>query len=102
MLNGEPIKEGAISFRPVDGKGPSFGSMIRDGAFYVEKAAEGEKIAVITAIDADQLVSSREDMANLSRNNTPFELIPPNAAGNNQKVVIESGAQTMDFAITTN
>jgi hypothetical protein len=100
-LNGTPVKEGSISFRPVDGIGPSFGSMIKDGSYSVEKAVEGEKIAVVTAIDVDQLATSRDEFAKPNKSPGPFELIPPDAKGNHQKTVIAKGAQTIDFAITT-
>lgn len=110
-LNDEPVKKGAISFRPVDGSGPSFGGMIADGHYSVEKATPGKKLAIISAIDVDKVAMTREESSRMIEEaraqgkNTmdaiSVDLIPPHADGNNQEVEIEDGSQTLDFAIFT-
>src|SRR4051794_2441013 len=33
QLDGQPVKDGAISFIPADGQGPTAGSMVKDGQY---------------------------------------------------------------------
>jgi hypothetical protein len=53
LVDGQPMEEGTISFRPADGKGPSLGGTIEQGQYAVTlKApnAAGEKLVSITGI----------------------------------------------------
>lgn len=110
-LNGEPVKQGTISFRPTDGKGPSTGGVIADGEYSVPKASVGSKVVLLTAIDPDKVTTSRAATDKLiqearAKGIPPHiavraDLIPPNAKGNNQVVEIQEGSQTLDFAVST-
>lgn len=110
-VNGEPVKKGSISFRPEDGKGPSFGGMIIDGSYDIADAKTGTKIAVVSAIDEGKVVKSRaeaEAMIEKARaeGKQPFEamkvdIITPMSEGNSRTVEITEGAQVLDFAISS-
>lgn len=53
LVDGQPMEEGSISFRPADGKGPSLGGAIEMGRYHVvlkASNAAGEKLVSITGI----------------------------------------------------
>lgn len=110
-LNGKPVEEGTISFRPTDGKGPSAGGVIAYGEYSVPKASVGTKVVILTAIDPAKVTTSRAATEKLIQEARAkgipqhiavrADLIPPNAKGNNEVVEIKAGAQTLDFAVST-
>lgn len=111
-LNGQPIKKGAIAFRPTDGMGPSAGGMIENGEYTVEKITPGEKLVLISAINQGKVIKSREEAMKMieeaKKQGKQLEealradLIPANAKGNSQTVQIAEGSQTLDFEVSTN
>jgi hypothetical protein len=106
----EPIGEGWVTFMPADGKGTEAGGKITDGKYVVEEIDPGEKIVQIVGVKKVPFVASSEEMERMSRESPrpeagqdlvyPADNVPPNAKGNNQPVVVEQGAQTLDFDLT--
>jgi hypothetical protein len=104
---GKPVGDGMISFLPADGKGPSSGGPITDGTYTVENLTPGPKIVKIEAVKAVPFARSSEEMARMAKENKargdgsglidPADIIPANAEGNNTRVDIKTGKQTMDF-----
>jgi len=111
-FDGNPIEKGFISFRPVDGKGPSFGGPIVGGRYNVEENVRtGEKRVSITAINeskmarsraaADQMIADAKARGESIEKATNVDLIPHDAEGNNQVVTVEAGANTINFELTS-
>jgi hypothetical protein len=107
-FNGQPIERGSIRFVSTDKQGPTFGAVIKDGQYTVEKAVPGPKVVTIQAMDEKALPTSSAELEEMAaqanstgtRIATPNELpalIPADAAGNSQTVEIKQGAQTLDF-----
>lgn len=109
--NGEPVEEGAISFRPEGGTGQSFGGRITDGRYSIEEASPGaKKVVVIGVKKIDFGMSSEEASKKASEAQAagkawgghlsePADYIPEDAEGNSQTVEVKPGEQTLDFAI---
>lgn len=102
-FEGDSVKNGAIIFLPADGKGPSAGGKIVDGAYRVDGLTAGKKTVQITAgadysgpkIDPEELAQAKKKAA------PPKQLVIPNdAIGNNAEVEIKSGDQSLDFNLT--
>lgn len=109
-FDGQPVANGTIAFLPVDGKGPTAGAVIANGAYAVAKLTPGPKLVRIEAF-AEQVAfpRSRGDMERQSRDRprpvgpSPVadpNLIPADAPGNNAEVAIVRGSQQRDFEIT--
>lgn len=106
---GEPIHEGWVTFLPADGMGSEAGAKITDGQYYVEAISPGEKTVQIVGVKEVPFVASTEEMEQQSRENPrlaggrdlvyPADTVPPDADGNNQRVTVKDGAQTMDFEL---
>lgn len=107
--DGQPVKQGYITFTPADGKGAMVGGPITDGRYTVEKVPPGSKIAKIEASSGSgPSVQSSEDMAKLSKEWKDkvgkdgvirTETVPADAEGNNQTVEVKQGDQTLNFAL---
>ena len=108
MYDGKPVRKGAISFLPADGRGPSCGSPITDGQYLVQ-LRPGKKIVRIVEMQTFDHVLSRKEMEEMSKQTAasgdnrrvvnPSRGIPPNAEGNNAEIEVELGNQTFDFAL---
>ena len=61
-VNGQPVKEGAVRFIPVNGDTPATGGLIRDGSFKVQVPVAKQRVE-------------------LSANEVDREKTPPNATG---------------------
>jgi hypothetical protein len=103
-FNGQPVERGSIRFVSTDKAGPTFGAVIRNGKFTVEKATPGEKIVTIHALKQNSVPTSSEEVRQMSEQAQqdenyvdPAVLIPPNADGNNQTIQIAEGAQSLEF-----
>jgi hypothetical protein len=104
---GQPVGDGAISFLPADGKGPTAGGPIVAGQYTVEELTPGPKLVKIEAVKKVPFARSSEDMAKRAAANKlvgdgsgiidPADVIPPNAEGNNVTVEIKPGKQTHHF-----
>jgi hypothetical protein len=107
---GQPVGDGAISFLPADGKGPTAGGPIVAGRYTVEELTPGPKLVKIEAVKQVPFARSSEEMAKKAAANQlfgdgsgiidPADVIPPNAEGNNAVVEIKPGKQTHDFHLT--
>lgn len=107
--NDEPVKNGYVTFSPADGKGPVAGAQIADGKYTATKVAPGPKVVLVEA--ADKPVASIQSQGDLEK--LPKELrakmgpdgviradtIPPTAEGNNRKVDVVPGPQTIDLPL---
>jgi len=104
---GEPVENGSITFVPADGIGPSSGSTITGGRYRVDDMAPGEKIVQIVGLKAvpfaqttAELAQQAEEAARRGQVAAPAAdamQIPDDAEGNNAKVQVKSGKQTLDF-----
>jgi hypothetical protein len=103
--DGQTVKKGSISFVPEDGKGPTHGSPIVQGAYRVDNITPGKKIVRIVSVKQTDMPQSTEDLAKRAKTNTGvfsinvMDEIPSNAVGNNISVEIGSGRQTIDFPL---
>jgi hypothetical protein len=109
--NGEPVGKGSIAFQPADGKGPAFGAEVIGGKYTVEQVLPGKYIASIRGVHEKLAPQSTEEMirqyeeakaagkSTLDHFGQPADYIPDNAEGNGQTVDIDSGANTLDFAL---
>jgi hypothetical protein len=107
--DGEPVGKGRISFLPADGKGPSAGGPIAAGKYEVSGLLPGPKLVQITAVKKVPFARSSEEMARRAEedrargDNTglidPADVIPSDAEGNNVRVELKPGAQTLDFSL---
>jgi hypothetical protein len=105
--DGQPVKSGYVSFTPADGKGPVAGGQITDGRYTAEKVPPGPKVVKVEASSGSgPSVQSSADMEKLSKEWKAkvgpdgiihTETVPQDAEGNNQKVDVKPGAQTLDF-----
>jgi hypothetical protein len=107
--NGEPVEEGAISFRSADGSGPGFGASIVDGKYQSDKSRPGPHVVSIRGVNNEVVPQSTEEAirqyeeakaagkATLDHYGKPADYIPETAEGNNQTIEIEGGAQTLNF-----
>jgi hypothetical protein len=103
-FNGQPVERGSIRFVSTDKTGPTFGAVVKDGKFTIEKATPGEKVVTIHAMKRDRIPTSSEEVRQMSEQAQedenyldPAVLIPPNAEGNNQTIQIAEGAQSLEF-----
>jgi hypothetical protein len=106
---GEPIEDGWITFLPAGGAGREAGSKITGGEYHVEEILPGEKTVQIIGVREVPFVASSEEMERQSRENPrlaggrdlvyPADTVPPDAEGNNQRVTVEEGPQTLNFAL---
>ncbi|MBN1853529.1 MAG: hypothetical protein JW829_12430 [Pirellulales bacterium] len=108
--DGKPVEKGAITFTPVDGKGPSIGAKIIDGTYSVEEASPGSFQANVIGVKKVNFARDPAELQKLSGDAIaagkdsgglvdPADVIPPDAQGNNQTVDIQQGDQTIDFHI---
>lgn len=102
---GKPVQKGAISFLPADGQGPSCGGSIANGR-YTAQLSPGKKIVRIVETKVTDHILTREEIEQAAAKQTQAggrveddEAVPPNAEGNNTEIEINSGSQTLDFAL---
>jgi hypothetical protein len=107
--DGQPVKNGYVSFTPADGKGAAVGGPITDGRYSVEKVPPGKKVVKVEAADkAGPSIQTTEELERFSRENKgkigpsgiiPTDTVPPDAEGNNQSFEVKSGAQTLNLTL---
>jgi hypothetical protein len=109
--NGQPIENGAISFKPTSTTGRSFAGRIENGKYAIEEAQTGTWKAVIIGtkkIDfsmssdeatrkANELKAAASGMA--GQVSELADYVPEDAEGNSKEVEITSGSQTLDFDV---
>jgi hypothetical protein len=103
----KPVENGAISFLPADGHGPTAGAEIVDGRYEITNLVPGKKIVEIVAAKKTSGPVSHEDRQRQSMENAKRGAIPPNAdradeipadaEGNNRQIEVKPGSQTLDF-----
>jgi hypothetical protein len=109
--NGEPVEQGAITFRPADGQGQSFGAQIVDGAYTTAAGSPGSRTAVVMGVKKiDFGMSSDEAMRKADEAQAagkpwgghlsePADYIAEDAEGNSQTVEITPGHQTLNIEV---
>jgi hypothetical protein len=109
--NGDPVEKGAISFQPAGGAGTGFGATIVDGKYTVDKVLPGQYIASIRGVHVKLAPQSTEEAikqyeaakaagkATLDHYGQPADYIAEDAEGNSKTVDIESGSDTLNFAL---
>jgi hypothetical protein len=105
--DGQPVTDGTITFTPADGKGSVAGGPVAQGRYRVQNVPPGPKVVQIEAVKEVPFARSSEEMAKRAAENKakgdgsglidPADVIPPNAEGNNAKVNVARGDQTLDF-----
>jgi hypothetical protein len=109
--DGQPVQNGAITFYPADGQGPSAGAMVADGQYRVEGITPGKKmVQVVGALGRDEglrVPQTTEELRQQSERLAaegsppiaagPAALIPPNAVGNCSEVQVKAGEQRLNF-----
>lgn len=95
-FNAEPVANGAISFVPTDGKGPSAGGLIKDGRYTVTGMMPGEKTVQLSS---PVIAGTRkDDYGNETR--IAEELMPPAWGRASQHTIsVAAGSNTQDFAV---
>jgi hypothetical protein len=107
--NGEPVKMGTISFRPVGGAGQVFAGQITDGAYSIPKSTPGSRTVAIRGTKEVKWALSSEESARAAAEaqaagkslhvGDAADYIPEDAEGNNQTIEISDGDQTLDFEL---
>jgi hypothetical protein len=107
--DGQPVGNGGITFLPADGKGPSAGGKIQNGRYTVADLPPGPKIVQVEAVKAVSFARTSDEMARMAAANKArgdgsgiidrADIIPPNAEGNNARVEIKPGKQTLNIHI---
>ncbi len=103
----KPVENGAISFLPADGHGPTAGTPIVDGRYEIPNLVSGKKIVQIVAekknngpVSHDQRARQASESAKrggTSPNAEQADEIPADADGNNRQIEVKPGSQTLDF-----
>ena len=97
--------KGIITFIPADGKGPTCGGPIAQGAFHVPDVAPGKNTVQIVGLKEinytrEQMTTPEaKKMADPSGMIERADTIPANAVGNNSIVDVPDGNSTFDFAL---
>jgi hypothetical protein len=98
--DGAPVQDGAITFLPADGQGPSSGALISGGRYRVDEIAPGEKIVNITGVKAISMPRTSAESQQAAESGKEPEratTIPAEAVGNNAAVSVKPGTQQLDF-----
>jgi hypothetical protein len=105
--DGKPIETGTIIFMPADGKGAAASGAIEDGRYTIANVAPGPKVVQIIATKRVKFARTSDEMAQEFAASKGKKLVPESAAaipadagGNNQKVEVAEGRQTLNFALT--
>jgi hypothetical protein len=103
----KPVENGAISFLPADGHGPTAGAPIVDGQYEIPNLVPGKKIVQIVAAKKSSGPVSHEERQRQAMENAKRGATSPNAEqaaeitadaeGNNRQIEVKPGAQTFDF-----
>ena len=106
---GKPVDNGAITFLPVDGRGPSAGGPIVNGNYRVAGLKPGEKIVQIVGVKAVPFVRSSEEMARMAAEAARrgdatgiidrADEISSDAEGNQARIEVVAGKQARDFLL---
>jgi hypothetical protein len=104
---GQLVDNGAITFLPVDGRGPSAGGPIVKGNYRVAGLKPGQKTVQIVGVKAVPFVRSSEEMARMAAEAAQHgdatgiidraDEIPSDAMGNNARIEVKAGKQERDF-----
>lgn len=108
-FNGQPVKDGFITFTPADGKGPIKAGPIKDGRYSVGDLAPGPRVVLITGTKDVPFARSSAEMAKMAEQNKSkgdgtgiidrADIIAPEDEGNGVTVELVSGNQSRDFDI---
>jgi hypothetical protein len=93
--DGAPIEEGAISFIPTDGKGPSGGAMIKGGKYTAKNVALG---LCKVSISSGKVSSQKADDMKGPTSPKIIELVPSKYNKSTElQFDVKAGSQTKDF-----
>ena len=97
-LDGSPLKEGSIRFRPLDGKLPTSGGAIVDGKCYVQKVPVGTH-----RVEIESLIVKPGTPTNATIDQVEtIQLIPEKYHANSElKLEVKSGLNEVDFKLTS-
>jgi hypothetical protein len=96
--DGRPVARGMISFLPADGKGSPAAGEISAGRYAVADVAPGPKVVKVDTAPAVSFPRGREERAQTPPLPAPA---PVGTLGNNARVEIHAGSQTLDFHLAT-
>jgi hypothetical protein len=102
--NAKAVENGYISFNPKN-SGTAVASEITDGKYSISEAVPGSYTAIIVGRKKiNHYSTSAEAYANAAKSGAHMaeaaDYIAPEAAGNNKAVDLNTGSQTLDFAVT--
>jgi hypothetical protein len=111
--DGRPVQNGAITFYPADGQGPSAGATVMGGQYRVEGIPPGKKmVQVVGALGREEglrVPQTTEELRQQSERLAaegsppiaagPAALIPPDAVGNCSEVEVKAGEQRLNFEL---
>lgn len=96
-VDGKPLEQGAISFVPADGEGPTAGATIEDGK-YMTQAPPGQKKVKITGFEITGQVPAYKGMKNSPMRDIVKEIVPDKYNIQTElNLTIESTDTTGDF-----
>lgn len=98
-VGGEPVEEGTITLEPLDGKGASASSKIKDGKYHL-KIVPGKKQVVIHAPKVVKEVPARPGEADSPMIQVTQDLADPKYNDESQLAYnVEPKSQTKDFSL---
>lgn len=105
--NGQPVKEGTITFTSKGGRGSVNGGTITDGKYTVREVPNGAATVFISAGGSEAStgpISSEESHAQSAKykgkqlpGGAPNTAVPSNAVGNNAEIKVSGAEVKMDF-----
>ena len=97
-INGQPLRQGYITFFPAAGTKATCGAEVIDGQYRVKPMLPGSRRVVIAGTPNVQVVAHGNGPATLKIVPSAHE-VSPKTKGNQQVVEIRQGKQTLDFAL---
>ena len=97
-VNGQPLRQGYITFFPTAGTKATCGAEVIDGQYQVKPLIPGPRRVVIAGTPNVQVVTHGNGPATL-KIAPSANAVSPQAKGNQQVVEIKQGKQTLDFAL---
>jgi hypothetical protein len=105
-LDGEPLKQGVVSFEPLDGQDTRSGAVVENGAFNVPREAGLKPGNYLVRVSAGDGVTPAEEPAEPGPGGTNIvsrDRVPPewNLDSRHQEVVSKDGPNRFDFVISS-
>lgn len=101
---GQLVERGVITLTPTDGSGKPEGSKVLHGEFHIGSIEPGDKqISVIGGVGSESEqaapATSEGKVKSMIQAGQQTELIPTNAVGNGQTVIVQEGPQEIEVIL---